>query len=81
MLKLDSFQVEDMQRYHFGGRLCQPAACRRSGYTMTYREIEVTRCLDEGAKAMVVSALGASRRNHASMVTPIALCCNRAKIS
>ncbi len=37
---------------------------------MTDRQIEVTVRLDQGAKAMVVSALSASLRDHATMVVP-----------
>ena len=65
--------VEDIQRYHFCVDLSQRAPCRRSGYTMTYRKIEVNHGLDQAAKAMVASALSASLRDHASVVMSIAV--------
>ena len=44
--------------------------CRRSEDAMTDRQFAVTVRLDQGAKAMVVSALSASLRDQIMMVVP-----------
>ena len=81
MLKSDGVQFKNIQRHDLGACPGQPPTGGGSWDAMPSGESQVARRPYECSKAMVISALNARGRGHASIIACFAVCGKRTETS